>query len=105
MSGPSGRTNALRILGGGQTILSVLLLLACHHAPDNRAAVLRADLHVMRRAIRNFHLDRGRYHASLSELKTMRYLGEVPIDPITGSRNWRVTSEENVRNDDFSSGA
>lgn len=86
----------------GHISLALILVVACHHAPDNRAAVLRADLDVMRRAIRNFKLDRGRYPSSLSELKQMHYLRDIPVDPFTGSRNWRVTTEETVSNDDFS---
>jgi general secretion pathway protein G len=92
----SGRTDLA-------TALLCILLLACHHEPQYHPdAALRADLREMRAAIDRFHAEQHRYPASLSELKQMHYLRDIPIDPITGARNWRVTTEETVSNDDFS---
>lgn len=50
-----------------------------------RETVLRTNLKTMRDAIDKFRADTGRYPASLDELVTRRYLGEVPLDPITES--------------------
>ncbi len=82
-----------------------VLLLACTRHVDRvpSGAVLSDDLREMRSAIDNFHADKHRYPTSLSELKTAHYLRDIPIDPLTRSRNWRVTPEETVRTDDFSS--
>jgi general secretion pathway protein G len=82
----------------------LLLLFACHEGDDRRVAeqTLRTELHVMRIAIRNFRNDKLRYPQSLEELKSGRYLRAIPIDPITHARNWRLTTEETVRTDEFS---
>ncbi len=84
--------------------LQVALLLACGKSDQrpNIDPLLRDDLREMRVAIKHFRDDQHRFPASLSELKQMHYLRDIPIDPATGSRNWRVTTEETVSNDDFS---
>jgi general secretion pathway protein G len=84
--------------------LQVVLLLACGKSDQhpNIDPLLRDDLREMRMAIDHFRAEQHRYPTSLSELKQMHYLRDVPIDPATGSRNWRVTTEETVSNDDFS---
>lgn len=51
----------------------------------SKEAVLREDLYVMREAIDQFYVDKGRYPANLSELVEQRYLRALPVDPITGS--------------------
>jgi general secretion pathway protein G len=82
----------------------LLMLFACHEAQERRAAEqsLRANLHVMRIAIRNFRNDKRRYPQSLQELKSEHYLRTIPVDPITHTSNWRGTTEETVRMDEFS---
>ncbi len=95
-----GRKYPRRVL---RIALILLLPLSCHDTHDRYAApALQDDLREMRAAIDNFHDDQHRYPASLSELKAMHYLRDIPIDPITRSRNWRLTTEETVSNDDFS---
>jgi general secretion pathway protein G len=50
------------------------------------------NLKVMRTQIDRFYADRGRYPETLHELVDARYLREVPVDPITESREgWSVT--------------
>ena len=54
---------------------------------------LRSSLRVMRDAIDHFTADRGRYPESLEELVRMRYLRDIPEDPLTGGRGeWVVLS-------------
>jgi general secretion pathway protein G len=54
-----------------------------------REATLRSSLAVMRDAIDRFAADRGRFPESLDELVTVRYLRQLPEDPITGrSDSW-----------------
>jgi general secretion pathway protein G len=85
-----------------------LLFVTCngehHHQRKAREAALVHDLLEMRKAIADFRNDKQRGPHSLSELKAAHYLRDIPADPITGSRMWRVTTEEAVRNDDFVSG-
>ena len=82
-----------------------VLLSACTKHVDRvpLGVVLADDLREMRLAIDSFRVDKHRYPISLSELKTTHYLSDIPIDPLTRSRNWRVTTEETVRTDDFTS--
>jgi len=48
-------------------------------------AVLRADLHELRKALDNFYADKQRYPAALSELVEGKYMRRIPADPITKS--------------------
>ena len=52
-----------------------------------REASLRSSLQVMRQAIDQFSADRGRYPDSLQDLVDLRYLRQVPEDPLTGQRD------------------
>jgi general secretion pathway protein G len=104
MSARSGRTELVARRGLIAGAFLAVLLLACGKS-DPRPNIeprLRDGLREMRTAIKHFHDEQHRYPASLSELKQMHYLRDIPIDPATGSRNWRVTTEETVSNDDFS---
>jgi len=68
---------------------------------QGKREALRAELTVMRKAISNFHSDKGRYPHSLEEL-VPQYLRRVPVDPMTRSASWRLTTEESVHvSDDF----
>ncbi len=51
----------------------------------SKEAVLREDLFVMREAMDQFYVDKGRYPANLSVLVEQRYIRALPVDPITGS--------------------
>ena len=85
----------------------VLLLAACRekHEQQGREAALHHDLVEMRKAIADFRAAKGRGPHSLEELKTAKYLRNIPKDPLTMDADWRVTTEAAVRNDDFASGA
>ena len=56
-----------------------------------REAVLREDLHVMRAAIDSFTMDKQKAPQSLDDLVQEGYLREVPLDPMTHSRDTWVT--------------
>jgi len=90
-----------------RAVALVLLLAACResHERENREAALRHDLVEMRKAIADFRADKGRGPHSLEELKTAKYLVNIPKDPITNLADWRVTTEAAVRNDDFAGSA
>lgn len=82
------------------TIITVLLSVAI---PSYRAIVIRAresvlkqNLYLMRHQIEEFAADRGRYPQSLQELVETGYLREIPMDPISNSREtWQEVKEEN----------
>jgi len=94
---------ARRSSGRGFTLIELLVvmaivgLLASIVAPryfgalqKSREATLRSSLSVMRDAIDQFAADRGRYPESLEELTRMRYLREIPEDPLSAKRAWLV---------------
>jgi len=56
--------------------------------------VLRNNLFEMRSLIDQFAADKGRLPQSLDELVTERYMREVPVDPITGQKDWAMTTGE-----------
>lgn len=54
-------------------------------------SVLRRDLFVMRDAIDQYFADQGEYPQRLTDLAEDAYLREVPVDPLTKSRDtWVV---------------
>jgi general secretion pathway protein G len=62
-----------------------------HHA---RETVLRDDLFQMRKAIDQFTADKGALPQSPDDLAG-KYLREIPVDPITGERDWNwITGED-----------
>ena len=78
-------------------ILALLLTIAIPryfaHVQRAKEATLKQDLNVMREAIDKFYGDKGRYPEDLGELVSMRYIREVPPDPITDSAGtWKVVA-------------
>src|SRR5579862_7649797 len=55
-----------------------------------REAVLKQDLQTMRNAIQQFTLDKQAAPQSLSDLVMAGYLREIPVDPITRTREWHA---------------
>jgi general secretion pathway protein G len=53
-----------------------------------REAVLKENLWQMRRAIDQYHADKGKPPQSLDDLVTAKYLRERPKDPMTDEDNW-----------------
>ena len=56
-----------------------------------REAVLREDLHTMRDAIDSYTMDKQKAPQSLDDLITDGYLREIPLDPMTHSKDTWVT--------------
>jgi general secretion pathway protein G len=59
-----------------------------------REAVLKQDLQTMRGAIQQFTLDKQAAPQSLSDLVMSGYLREIPVDPITRTREWHADAED-----------
>jgi general secretion pathway protein G len=60
-----------------------------------REATLKEDLFRMRDAIDQYYADKGKYPADLSALVSDGYLREIPVDPITNSRDtWQTVPAE-----------
>ena len=59
----------------------------------SKETALKQNLFTFRQCIAQFHADKGRYPASLQELRTEHYVRKIPIDPFTGSGDtWVVQS-------------
>ncbi len=58
-----------------------------------KEAALKQDLVVMRQAIQQYTLDKQAAPQSLDDLVSGGYLREVPTDPITRKKDWRVENE------------
>jgi general secretion pathway protein G len=104
---PSGRLLAIVmgvviLLGSAYATLTIRQEKIAHF---QRAAALKDNLSVMRKAIRDFHAREGRYPRSLQEL-VPKYLRRIPRDPVTGDAAWRLTTEQTVQpGSDFSTAA
>lgn len=55
-----------------------------------RETILKEDLRTMRRIIDQYAADKEKLPQSLDDLVTAGYMREVPIDPITGQKDWVV---------------
>jgi general secretion pathway protein G len=79
-------------------VMAIVSLLASLAAPRfvrslevAQERALQSSLATLRDAIDHFVADRGEHPASLEELARLRYLREVPPDPVTGRRDTWVT--------------
>jgi general secretion pathway protein G len=104
-----GRSSASRIgkLAAGFTlielmiVITIILILASMAAVRydrsivrSKEAALHQDLSVMRQAIDQYTLDKEQAPQSLDDLVTAQYLRQIPVDPVTGTRDWQVTTSD-----------
>ena len=60
-----------------------------------KESTLKTDLFRMRDAIDQYYADKGKYPADLQALVTDHYMREVPVDPISRSRDtWQTIPAE-----------
>jgi general secretion pathway protein G len=78
-------------------VISIIIILAIIVLPQYqktvlqaRESVLRDDLAQMRKLLDQYAADKGQLPQSLEDLSTSGYLREVPVDPITGQKDWNV---------------
>ncbi len=81
------------------TIMSILLTVSIpiyrNLLVRARETVLRENLFKMRDAINRYTYDKNRAPQTLSDLERAKYLREIPLDPITQSRDtWVVRLED-----------
>ncbi len=76
------------------TIILILLTLAAGRYEKSvlraKESALRQDLRVMRASIDQYTLDKQIAPQSLEDLVSSGYLREIPTDPITRQKDWRV---------------
>jgi general secretion pathway protein G len=94
-----GRSRAFTLIELMVVIAIILVLLAMaagryerslQHA---REAVLKQDLQTMRNAIQQYTLDKQQAPQSLDDLVSAGYLREIPVDPVTRTRDWHADYE------------
>jgi general secretion pathway protein G len=82
-------------------VISIIIILAAITLPQfqktilaSREAVLRDDLHTMRRLLDQYAADKGKMPQALDDLVTEGYMRELPIDPMTGQKDWTTVQGE-----------
>ena len=89
-------------------VISMILILVSLAVPmyqqsirRAKEAVLRDDLFTLRSSIDQFTLDKQRAPQSLDDLVQAGYLREIPIDPMTNTRDtWVVVNEDYLQSID-----
>jgi len=78
------------------TVLASLATIGARNAVMlSREATLKEDLFRMRDAIDQYYADKGKYPADLQALVTDQYMREVPVDPLSQSRDtWQTIPAE-----------
>ncbi len=92
-------------------VISIIIVLAVIVLPQYlrtvqtaRESVLRDDLFQMRKMIDQYAADKGKLPGSLDELAQAGYLRELPVDPMTGQRDWVPQSGQDATSADGGSG-
>jgi len=107
LSLPTAHRSLLTILGFTllelMIVITVIIILAAIALPQyqktimhTREAVLRDDLHSMRSLLDQYAADKQKLPQSLDDLVSGGYMRELPEDPITGEKDWTVTTGEDV---------
>jgi general secretion pathway protein G len=83
----------LVVLAAIALLLSVAAPRYVQHLDNAREVTLRENLRQVRDAIDKFYTDQSRYPATLDELVKLRYLRNLPTDPITQQKNsWVIVA-------------
>jgi general secretion pathway protein G len=78
-------------------ILAAVAIPALRDSPQRaREAALKEDLFTLRSTIDQYHGDKGYYPADLATLVSDGYLRQIPIDPMTKSRDTWVVDYEQI---------
>jgi len=90
-------------------VITIIIILAAIALPQyqktimaTREAVLRDDLYKMRSLLDQFAVDKQKLPQSLDDLVSEGYMRELPVDPMTGQKDWSITTGEdpNSNNND-----
>ena len=83
------------------TVMTILAMLATvgivgyrSHTKNAREAVLKEDLFQLNHCLEQYRADHGKYPTSISLLKEKEYLRDIPVDPMTQSKDTWVTETE-----------
>ncbi len=87
------------------TILAVMATGGYTRAVEKaREAALKEDLQDMRKAIRDYTLDKEAAPNSLDDLVSGQYLRSIPKDPMTGQTDWSTSGCDSLLSPDQVSG-
>ena len=87
-------------------ILAAVAIPALRDSPQRaREAALREDLFTLRSTIDSYHGDKGYYPPDLATLVTDGYMRQIPVDPMTKSRETWVVELEQIEAGDESTSA
>ena len=83
------------------TVMTILAMLATvgivgyrRHTKAARESVLKEDLFQLNHCLEQFRADRSKYPSSIGQLKEKEYIRDIPMDPMTGSKDTWVTEFE-----------
>jgi general secretion pathway protein G len=80
------------------TIIVILVTMAIpiysNTIKRSKESVLKQNLFTLRTVIDNYTYDKQKAPQALQDLVREGYLRDVPIDPLTGSNNWRTIMED-----------
>lgn len=83
------------------TVMMILALLATvgivgyrRHLKAAKESVLKEDLFQLNHCLEQFRADRGKYPSSIGQLKEKEYLRDIPVDPMTNSKDTWVAEFE-----------
>jgi len=78
-------------------VMTIIVVLAAvsvtsyqHIQLKARETILKEDLRTMRKMIDQYAADKEKLPQSLDDLVNAQYMRDVPIDPITGQKDWVV---------------
>ncbi len=78
-------------------VISIIIILAVIVLPQYqrtvtvaRESVLKDDLFQMRKMLDQYAADKGKLPQSLDEIVSAGYMRELPVDPVTGQRDWSI---------------
>ena len=83
------------------TVMTILALLASvgivgyrSHTKSAKESVLKENLFQLNHCLEQYRADRGRYPSSLSQLRDLGYIRDIPADPMTNSKDmWQTELE------------
>ena len=67
---------------------------------SSKEKTLKANLHSLRSVIDQYTADKKKAPQTLDDLIQAGYFKEMPLDPITGNRDWRVDFDTSVASPD-----
>jgi len=69
-----------------------------------RETLLKEDLNTMRKLLDQYEADREKLPQSLDDLVSAGYMRDVPIDPVTGDKDWATEMGEDTTSRDGGQG-